>query len=347
MPDKFAQKLPHGGDLQDATAVFGKPKNPWQDLSTGISPWGYPAANIPAFVWRDLPSANGPLCHSAAQYYQTLSEFIVPVPGSQFAISQLPSLVAPATVALPTIGYAEHARAWQLAGHTMVQYQSIGQLCALAEQGHLSHAVIISPNNPTGELCPLETIEFLHRTLPGVVVLDEAFIDALAKPSAAVWLAQLPRLCVLRSVGKFFGLAGIRLGFLLNSGEFAQRLRQKLPPWSVNHPAQWLGARALQDSTWQLAQSLRIRAAEQQLIALFKGFVGTNCTLASGGLFVTLRGPWPYLMALYQGLAKQGIYTRWCHWPAPTVAGTDAWLRVGLACDGGARLRQALTTINL
>ncbi|WP_049721447.1 threonine-phosphate decarboxylase [Gilvimarinus polysaccharolyticus] len=349
MPNKFACELPHGGDLTYASAVFGEPSEPWQDLSTGISPWGYQSENIPAHVWRDLPASNTMLCRAAAEYYQSAPEFIVPVPGSQFAISQLPQLVPCGCVALPAIGYAEHGKAWQQAGHQIVFYSSVAQLCKLAEQGELLHAVLINPNNPTGDVYALNSLESLHGALQGVVVVDEAFIDALALPSAVTLLPSLPRLCVLRSVGKFFGLAGVRLGFFLNGGAFSEPLRQTLQPWSVSHPAQWIGKRALNDRAWQDAQRLRIHRAQQQLSTLLQRSLGDECSVASGGLFVTLRGPWHRLMFFYQGLAEQGIYTRWCHWPEPTAGNTkgDAWLRLGLPIDGGVRLARALKTLTL
>ncbi|WP_339897718.1 threonine-phosphate decarboxylase [uncultured Gilvimarinus sp.] len=357
----FSSELLHGGDLTYASAVFGEPDEPWQDLSTGISPWGYRAVNIPSDIWRDLPGSNRPLCEAAAEYYQTQPEFVVPLPGSQFAIGQVPRLLAPATVALPAIGYAEHAKAWQQAGHQAVFYGSIAQLHSLVEQGTVHHAVVINPNNPTAELCPLNTLEFLHSSLPGVVLVDEAFIDALALPSAAHLLPHCPRLCVLRSLGKFFGLAGIRLGFLLSSGELFGQMQQVLGPWAVSHPAQWMGERALNDKAWQLAHKLRLRDAQQQLQTILQGFARERYTIASGGLFVTLRGSWSTLMTLHQGLAEQGIYTRWCHWPEPVESrvavankavshpslntSKPAWLRIGLPEDGGIRIARALNSL--
>lgn len=340
-------ELLHGGDLTYASAVFGEPDEPWQDLSTGISPWGYRAVNIPSDIWRDLPGSNRPLCEAAAEYYQTHPEFVVPLPGSQFAISHVPRLLAPAAIALPAIGYAEHAQAWQQAGHQVFFYDCIAELQSLAEQGAVHHAVVINPNNPTAEVCPLTTIELLHESLAGIVVVDEAFIDALKLPSAVSLLPRCPRLCVLRSVGKFFGLAGIRLGFLLSSGDLPERMQQLLGPWAVSHPAQWMGERALKDKAWQLAHKLRLRDAQQQLQTILQRVARDRFTLANGGLFVTLRGSWKPLMALHQALAERGIYTRWCYWAEPSEPGctTPAWLRIGLPADGGVRMTQALTTI--
>jgi cobalamin biosynthetic protein CobC len=307
---------------------------------------------VPAQVWRNLPGTQRRLCAAAARYYQTRPEYLVPVPGSQYAIGQAPQWFAPAAVALPAIGFAEHAKAWQQAGHRAVFYDSIAQLQHLAEQGGLQHAVIINPNNPTAEVCTLPCLELLHSTLPGVVLVDEAFLDASALPSAAVLLARCPRLCVLRSVGKFFGLAGIRLGFFLNAGEFAVPMRQALGPWAVSHPAQWIGERALADHAWQRAQLRRLGNAQRQLYTVLQESVGDSVTLAQGGLFITLRGSWAKLMALYQALAERGIYTRWCHWQKPqeqTPRGVPApmpWLRIGLPDDGGARIAAALKIID-
>lgn len=337
----------HGGDLSAAQTEFGTPQAGWMDLSTGISPWGYSAEAMPSKVWQQLPGCDLALRQAASQYYQVHTNWVLPIPGSQYALSRIPQLIAKGRVALPSIGYREHQNGWLKAGHRPVFYQSAKHLQLLMDQGAVEHLILINPNNPSAEKLSLAALEQLAETHAGrgLFLIDEAFADFEKDSGGAALMEKYENLWVLRSLGKFFGLAGLRLGFLLGRDgpyKLALPLAQTLTPWGINHPAQWLGERALQDTAWQAMQRDRLHKANACLAQLWREVGGGQWSVHEGGLFVTLRGPYEVLYSLYQRLGRQGIYLRWCHWSQGTKHGLEPWLRCGLPVDGGERLRQAL-----
>lgn len=349
----MSQELQHGGDLRAASEHYAIPLAQWQDLSTGISPWVFPAGTVPENVWRDLPVDTLALQHAAADYYGVQADAVIPVPGTQAVISNLPGLLPPSPVALPACGYAEHKRHWQKAGHTPVFYHTQAQLLALAEQGAVTHAVVINPNNPTGEWCSAKLLRQVHDRLTGYLIVDEAFMDFYPTQSMVACVSDCPRLCVLRSVGKFFGLAGLRLGFLLGRGDAAECFRTQLDPWAVSHPALWLGEQALQNRQWQARQCRRITLVQNRLMQWLTNFIrGTaiDADLHPAGLFVSLSGAAEDLERLHIALATRAIFTRWGYRAettnsSPVADVQQVYLRVGLPSDGAVRLQAALNQI--
>nr|WP_254722253.1 threonine-phosphate decarboxylase [Gilvimarinus xylanilyticus] len=339
--------------MRRACERYGIPLSQWQDLSTGISPWGFPVGAVPETVWRDLPVDTSALQHAAADYYGVSADAVVPAPGSQAAISIVPGLLPPAVVALPACGYTEHEIHWQNAGHTPLYYHTPAQLLQLAKQGAVTHAVIINPNNPTAEFYSAAGLRQLHNQLTGYLLVDEAFMDFDPAESMATSVADCERLCVLRSLGKFFGLAGLRLGFLLSRGEVAERFRARLDPWAVSHPALWVGEQALQNRQWQARQVRRIALMQSRLMQLLTDFIDRldlEVALSPAGLFVSLSGPAASLEHLHGALARRAIFTRWgyrdCNAPRDaTDQPYRVYLRVGLPPDGGVRLKAALNQI--
>lgn len=341
----------HGGDLQAASREFGSPPSSWQDLSTGISPWAYPVPSLPESVWQRLPGSDQDLIQAAAQYYGASAEWITPIPGSQHGIATLPGLLPAGRVALPRVGYEEHRRAWQATGRHRVQlYRDADELYQLVKQSAVEHCVLINPNNPGADVVAPEWIRDLHlaHRQRGLLLVDEAFADAQPRSSVVPMLADCPDLWVLRSVGKFFGLAGLRLGFLIGHSlrqALGELVRQPLQPWGLTHPALWVGEQALADEVWQGAQRARLQMASQTLMSFWqtlgeRGPVPPDFAVADGRLFVTLTGSRVWLYGLYKTLARKGILLRWCH------ARDDrqpVWLRCGLPDDDGHRLAEALT----
>ena len=304
-------KLVHGGDLSSASRKFGIAKEQWIDLSTGISPWSWPVPNVPEIVWQSLPDVNDGLEQVAADYYGCDTRALLPVSGSQDGLQAIPFLLEQGTVAMPVRGYEEHRLAWCNAGHEIVPYQSAEQLQQLVSTGQVTHAVVINPNNPTGEVIDRQLLMGLQQKLKesgGWLLVDEAFIDVLPENSLAT---ECPSsgLIVLRSIGKFFGLAGLRLGFVLAPSALLQRLEEQLPPWNVSHPARWIGKQALDDVAWHRTQRQRLQSMSeqwcQQLAARF-----TSLKFIASSLFVSGIGSPGLCEDIYRELGQRGVLIR-------------------------------------
>jgi cobalamin biosynthetic protein CobC len=292
--------LEHGGKRLAAVARYGIEKDNWLDLSTGIHPAGWPVPAIPAPVWQRLPETEDGLLDAAAAYYGCSD--ILPVAGSQAAIQALPRLRAASRVGVPHPVYAEHAHAWRAAGHAVVAWDVSHNIDAL------DVLVLVRPNNPSGQTYSRAELLDWHARLAtrgGWLVVDEAFIDATPEVSLA---ADCPRdgLIVLRSLGKFFGLAGARVGFVLAEPALLVALNTLLGPWAVSAPSRWVAHAALADTAWQQAARAALPAASARLAAL----LGDHGLAPAGGtaLFQWVRtadaADW------HERLARQGILTR-------------------------------------
>jgi cobalamin biosynthesis protein CobC len=252
--------LQHGGDLTSARATFPGAPEPLIDLSTGINPSPYPLPHLPPDVFARLPepSALDRLCQLAAQAYGAPSAaHVVAAPGAQILLPLVAAL-APAGRAVvlgPT--YSEHARAAALAGH------SVAETSDLARLAEADLAVVVNPNNPDGGVVPRQTLLALAGR-GGLLVVDEAFMD-VGPPDTSLANKVDNGIVVLRSFGKFFGLAGLRLGFAIAAPEQAARLRAQLGPWPVTGPAVAIGTRALADTAWIETTRRTLTVASQRL----------------------------------------------------------------------------------
>ncbi len=316
----------HGGNLPWASATFNRPLAEWVDLSTGISPWVYPVPDIPSDIWQSLPYDVSPLLHAAAMYYRCAVDALTPVAGTQFAIRLLPTLLSPSSVAIPAIGYTEHYRAWLDAGHEVKLYDTQAQLQEWIEHKRVKHVVVINPNNPTSERYTSAQLLNLVKQLDedAYFIVDEAFMDVNPEHSLSAYLHQ--KLIILRSVGKFFGLAGLRLGFVLGLNPLVNQLRLLTEPWGVSHPALWLGEKVLNDHLWQQQQRERIQKNSSQLQQCFSQLDHTS--FGNGGLFCTLLGSSQTLYHYFLSAAEQGILLRY-----HKLTDDRAWLRCGITDD--------------
>jgi len=242
--------LEHGGRLHEAARHYAIPPQDWLDLSTGINPRGWPVPTLPPETWQRLPEDDDGLEQAARDYYRCAS--LLPVAGSQAALQALPMLRTPCRVGIIAPGYAEHAQAWARAGHEVVGLSPEDIPCTLDT---LDALLIINPNNPTAHrFYPAQLLDWHARLAPrgGWLVVDEAFMDATPELSLAPYSPR-PGLMVLRSLGKFFGLAGARVGFVLAEPALLEGLRERLGPWSLAHPSRHVARLALQDASWQAA----------------------------------------------------------------------------------------------
>ncbi|MDP1525483.1 MAG: threonine-phosphate decarboxylase CobD [Rhodocyclaceae bacterium] len=282
--------LEHGGRLREAARRWGIPLTEWLDLSTGIAPWPYPVPPMPPDIWQRLPEDDDGLEGAARDYYR--AAHLLALPGSQAAIQALPHLSPPGRVALPAPLYAEHPAAWQTAGHTLVDWNEPSD-----------YAVLCNPNNPTGQRFSRNELLDRARNVR-LLVVDEAFLDAEPQESIAGMGNIAENIVILRSLGKFFGLAGARVGFAIATPDLLVRLAKMLGPWAVSHPARWAARQALADHAWQAAQRARLLAAAARLADVLSG-LGAPMGTALFRYVIT-----PHAAALHEALARQGILVR-------------------------------------
>jgi cobalamin biosynthetic protein CobC len=191
--------------------------------------------------------------------------------------------------------------------------------------------VVVNPNNPDGRIVGRDALLALADTLaPGLLVVDEAFMDVGPSDASLASEVARPNLVVLRSFGKFFGLAGLRLGFALAPPEIAGRLAAALGPWAVSGPALAIGAAALADAAWIAATRMRLAAASRRLDDLLA--VAALEAVGGTALFRLVRTP--VADALFEHLGAAGIFVR-------RFAGEPTWLRFGLPGDEPAWQRLA------
>jgi cobalamin biosynthetic protein CobC len=313
------QIVDHGGSLGRARALFPDAPQPFVDLSTGINPHSYPLFDLPATALSRLPepARARELARVAAFAYGAPSaDNILPAPGTQILLPRVYSLVRPGRVLILGPTYAEHRRAAAVSGHEAVE---TGDFDALAD-GDL--AIVVNPNNPDGRVISRENLLDLARTFRrkgGLLVVDEAFMDVGPREDSLCGDVWEGGIVVLRSFGKFFGLAGLRLGFAIASGDIARRLDAEFGPWAVAGPALEYGIRALGDIAWQDAMRNRLLRDAARLDGLFKKF-GIP---VDGGTSLFRHVAMPDAQSLFEALGERSILLR-------NFAGRPDELRAGL-----------------
>ena len=325
--------VPHGGNLGSAMQTFGGRRRDWLDLSTGINPTPYKFKSPSLDTWARLPqqSALAALQEAAANAYGIDSSAALVIGGGTQAIIQsLPYCREVSDVAVVGFTYAEHALAWRRAGH---------RVTAAANLEHALQAdviVLTNPNNPDGRMhttAELERTADALRPRDGLLVVDEAFADVAQEQSIA-GATNLDGVVVTRSFGKFFGLAGVRLGFAITNPELAARLQAQLGPWPAAGPSIAVATTALRDCVWQHDQRVRLVEQCADLCAVLQQ-AGLNIV---GGTALFTLVEHDNARALWRHLAQRHILTR-------HFEDRPAWLRFGLANGSGSltRLTEALS----
>ncbi|MFT4151924.1 MAG: threonine-phosphate decarboxylase CobD [Paracoccaceae bacterium] len=301
----------HGGNLDEARARWGG--GDWIDLSTGINRVPWPVPDLPSRAWTDLPTtADMRLLCDAARAAWGVSGAVVPLAGASQAIQLIPRLSSPGCARVLSPTYNEHAAALKIAGWR-VEPVATPEALAGADL-----AVVVNPNNPDGrQLTPAALLALLPRV--GTLVVDESFADPLPALSLAGESGRAG-LWVLRSFGKFYGLAGLRLGFALATPEPAARLAALAGPWPVSGAAVDIGARALADQDWQRATTGRLAQDARRLDAL------SPWPLAGGTPLFRLYDT-PDAAAAQERLARHRIWSRIFPW-------SPGLIRLGLPAPG-------------
>lgn len=329
------ETIPHGGDLDAAARLYGRPLADWLDLSTGINPHPYELAPIAPDTLRRLPLASEvEALESAARQAYRVPEGMeaVAAPGTQALIQWLPRLVPAGRVAVLAPTYGEHAVQWRAGG---ADVRAVRGLDA-ALGGGAKVVVVTNPNNPDGRrhdpAALLEAAAALGAR-GGLLVVDEAFADVAPQVSLVPQLAPETAAIVLRSFGKFFGLPGLRLGFAVAAPPLAATIRAALGSWAVSGPALAIGRAALADDAWQAEMRYRLR---NEAAALDRVLTAAGLAPAGGtDLFRLVEVD--DALALHEHLARAGIWVR-------RFEGEPRRLRFGLPGNGAnlQRLAEAL-----
>ncbi len=316
-----AELCHHGGNLDAARSTFPE-VNRWVDLSTGINPVAYPVPAISATAWQRLPDAslNERLLSAAANYFRLSdAEGLIAAPGTQALLQVLPRVLMASRVDIVSPTYNEHAKCWRQTGALVREIATLGELDPTVDV-----AVVVNPNNPDGAVYSpeklFETAELLARR-GGCLIVDEAFCDVAPELSMTAY-GEKTGLVVLRSFGKFFGLAGVRLGFALGEKSLLSRIGQELGPWAVSGPALEIGATAYSDEGWIASQRSRLKNDAARLCAVLET-AGINVV---GGTDLFVLASVSGAKDLWLDMARQGIWTRLFEY-------SDAWVRFGLPGD--------------
>ncbi len=306
----------HGGGLDSAMAQFGGTRADWIDLSTGINPHPYPVSDLWPTDWTSLPDhgAFEQLADAARSFWNVPDRAeILPTPGASVVIARIPALAKTGRVQITMPTYNEHAAAFAAQGWTV------------QDTGPAEARVIVHPNNPDGRIW-----QEADANAP-LTVIDQSFCD-IAPGQSLIHLAERPGVVVLKSFGKFWGLAGLRLGFAIGQADLIARLNDLTGPWAVSGPALRIGERALRDTEW--ASKTRARLAEDA--ARLDQLVLARGARLVGGTSLFRLYDVDDAPAWQTRLARAHIWSR-------IFPYSKTFLRLGLPpADGWARLEAAL-----
>lgn len=325
------EPLPHGGDIDAARARYPDAPEPWVDLSTGINPHAYPLPEITPTAWHQLPqsSAEHEMLLAARRRYGAAPDAqIVAAPGSQALIQIVPRLIDACEVAIVGPTYGEHAASWARCGHR------VREVASIAEAGAARVVIVVNPDNPTGRVLAAGALSDLAEDLAardGLLLVDEAFVDFA--PGNASLASHLPASAMLlRSFGKAYGLAGVRLGFAIAHERWCAPLRSEVGPWAVAGPAMEIGTAALLDDGWLAAMAETLASDCQQLDQLLQAM---GLTIV-GGTHLFRLAESERASALVDALGRAGILVR-------SFPFNRNWLRFGL--PGNAQQWQRLEAV--
>lgn len=304
--------IPHGGRLAKAQADHPSAPRPWLDLSTGVNPhgWRKGRASTSALARLPDPEDTAELEAVAASAFGVDAACVVAIAGAEAGLRRLPEMIDARNVAIASPTYGSHADAWRLAGRAV---RETARNRLFEDDADLF--VVVNPNNPDGAISPGS--ELVKAAAGRWLIIDESFVELAPDMSAAHLVGS--RTLVLRSFGKFFGLPGVRLGFILCDAALAARFRRRNGDWPVGVDALSMGRAAYADTAWsERTRSLLDKAAER----LDRMLTDTGFDIVGGAsLFRLARCEDAARRA--EALARQGVLVR-------TFAHDQTLIRFGL-----------------
>ncbi|UYH50737.1 aminotransferase class I/II-fold pyridoxal phosphate-dependent enzyme [Candidatus Kirkpatrickella diaphorinae] len=324
----------HGGSVLAFQRAFPEAPLPWYDLSTGVNPFHYPTGDLPEDALRALPEAEtlARLRQAAAKAYECDASLIVAAPGTQAIIGLLPYLLRPPRVYVETPTYTGHEESWRGAGIACTARADL--MTSTIDPGCTS--ILCRPNNPDGRRSTLRELQEYAALIAqsrGTLIIDASFADFETTSYAA--LLENPAVIMLRSFGKTYGLAGLRLGFAMGRHPMMTRLATAFGPWPVHGLALHTGINALEDAAWRLkmADKLTVHAEKLRAMMAHAGF-----SFVGGTPLFSLFSH-PRAGHFWRSFAAKGVATRRFH-------DKPEWLRLGT--PGNAAMFDRLeTAINM
>ncbi|MEO0451451.1 MAG: threonine-phosphate decarboxylase CobD [Pseudomonadota bacterium] len=331
----MSRDLIHGGALDAMRAAYPDAPEPWIDLSTGINPWPYPYTALSPSALTDLPlQTDQDACRLAmAAAFRAHAPSILLAPGSELLIRLLPDVLQPKRVAILSPTYGDHRAAWRRAGVDIIETDEPLNLAASVDL-----VVVTHPNNPDGRVFAPEALETARQTLArrgGWLIIDEAYADLVPDQSLATH-GGADGLIVLRSFGKFFGLAGVRLGALLAPEHIRTAMAGRLGAWPVSGAALQIGAEAYANTDWQTQTRQTLSSVSARLKNILRA--GGLDLIGGTSLFQYVSAPDAHYV--FEHLAHAGIYVR-------RFEHSATHLRMGLPSTSAAedRLAEALSLL--
>ncbi|WP_411957555.1 threonine-phosphate decarboxylase CobD [Paracoccus homiensis] len=300
----------HGGDIDRARAIFGA--GDWIDLSTGINRRPWPVPVLTPEAWTALPTraAEEKLQQVAATWFRCDPARVLPMAGASVPIQLLPQILPTGRAAVLTPSYNEHAASLRAAGW------QVGDAAGIDQMAGADLAVVVNPNNPDGREWQPQALADLARQV-GHLIVDESFADP--RPDLSLAPTAPDNVLILRSFGKFWGLAGVRLGFLIAAPDLIARCRAAMPPWSVSGTALEIGTRAMADLDWADAATVYHAEAGLRLDRL-ASLAGWHPV---GGTHLFRLYDTPDAKAAQDQLAAAHVWSR-------IFPYSDSWVRLGV-----------------
>ncbi|MEM9788235.1 MAG: threonine-phosphate decarboxylase [Pseudomonadota bacterium] len=305
----------HGGGIDAAIDIYGGKRMGWLDLSTGINPVPYPMPKLPPDALTALPDkAAFARLHARARSFWNIPDgaAIIGAAGASAIIAALPHVLPKGGVCIPGPTYNEHGAAFRAAGWAL--------------DPNPDHVVVaVHPNNPDGRIWTDSDLQ------ARITIIDESFCDTIPGQSL-MHRAASPGTVILKSFGKFWGLAGLRLGFAIGDPDIINKLTEILGPWQISGPALAIGAEALADPQWADETRNRLTADAARLDGLL---TATGAEVLGGTTLFRLYKV-KNATAAQEHLARAHVWSR-------VFPYADDWLRLGLpAPDRWSQLEAAL-----
>ena len=321
----------HGGNIYEAARKLRKDPSEITDFSASINPLAPPPGleqnllqKLP--LTRSYPDINTTeLVSLLAETHNCSTHQLMVANGSTEIIYLLPHALGIRSAVIISPSFSEYENAFTLAKSSIVLAQAPESnnfqpdrefISKYLEQMRVDAVILGHPNSPAGSLLDKETLDwilFACKSMGALVVVDEVFIDFSENYSFKNKINSHKNLVIIRSMTKFYGLAGLRLGYALAPPFIISGLKKYQPPWTVNTLAQFAGIYCLKqddfkEKTLKFMENERQRLAEK--ISRIDGF--SVFPSSTNFLLVKLSENLPPAEQLKEFLLKRGLLIRDC-----------------------------------